>query len=173
MTLLSLPNLCWVALSGNPFIQTTKLLAEADKLKLSVISDIPEESGEVLGKGAGGITRKAAWKDQPVAVKTFCGTMTSDGSPEEERRMSLTVSSKIKSDFLISLLGETPSGSLVMEYLEHYTALAGPPSLETCSRDVYSHNSSYMTEDQAIAMVSGLLAVLEQLHRHGIIHGGK
>lgn len=171
MTLLSLPNLSWVALSGNPFIQNTKIVAEADKLKLSVISDIPEGSGEVLGMGAGGITRKVAWKEQLLAVKTFCGAMTSDGSPEEERRMSLTVSSKIKSEFLISLLGETPSGSLVMEYLENYSALAGPPSLDTCSRDVYSRDSSYMAEDQAISMVSGLLEVLEQLHWHGMIHG--
>lgn len=173
MKLLDLPSLCWVALSGNPFIQNTKLVAEADKLKLSVISDIPEESGTILGKGAGGITRKTTWEErsQLVAVKTFVGAMTSDGSPEEERRMSLTVSSKVKSPFLISLLGETPGGSLVMEYLENYSALAGPPSLESCSRDVYTRDNTYMTEAQAISMVSGLIEVLEQLHFHGVIHG--
>lgn len=173
LKLLELPNLSWVALSGNPFIQKTKLAEEAMKHRLPVLNDIEEGKGKILGEGAGGITRKVLWKkeEQPVAVKTFCGAMTSDGSPEEERRMSLTVSSKIKSNFLISLLGETPNGSLVMEYLDNYKALAGPPSFETCSRDVYQFDKSYMTEEQALSMVSGLLEVLANLHLHGICHG--
>jgi serine/threonine protein kinase len=174
MKLLELPNLAWVALSGNPFIQNSTGAEQAGKLKLEIIHDIEEGAGQVLGQGAGGITRKVVWKktDQPVAVKTYVGAMTSDGSPEEERRMALTVSAKIPtSDYLISLLGETPSGSLVMEYLDNYHALAGPPSLESCSRDVYCCASDHMTAEQAISMVSGLLDVLDQLHAHGICHG--
>jgi Protein kinase domain len=176
MKLLELPNLCWVALSGNPLIQNYAAVTEQanNKLKLDIINDIQEGAGEVLGKGAGGITRKVLWKktNQPVAVKTYVGAMTSDGSPEEERRMALTVSARIpNSDYLISLLGETPSGSLVMEYLDNYHALAGPPSLESCSRDVYECATDYMTAEQAITMVSGLLDVLDQLHAHGICHG--
>ncbi|CAB9524604.1 leucine rich repeat [Seminavis robusta] len=175
MKLLELPNLCWVAVSGNPFIQNAPLAAEAMKLKLPTIDDIPEGEGEVLGKGAGGITRKVtrSSNNQVVAVKTYVGAMTSDGSPEEERRMALTVANKVPdNDFLIALRGETKeSGSLVMEYLDNYHALAGPPSLESCSRDVYSCPHDYMAETQAVSMVTGLFDVLTQLHAHGICHG--
>jgi tRNA A-37 threonylcarbamoyl transferase component Bud32 len=175
LRLLRLPNLCWVACSGNPFIQSSKWNEEASKLKLPILADIAEGTGEILGEGAGGITRKVIHtidnQQLPVAVKTYCGAMTSDGSPEEERKMSLTVFTKIKSDFLISLHGETPGGSLVMEYLDHYKALAGPPGLESCSRDVYTCDKDFMTEDETISMVSGLLDVLEKMHANGICHG--
>jgi len=176
MKLLELPNLSWVAMSGNPFMQHVKLAEEAKQFKLKVLDDIPEGTGDILGEGAGGITRKVIWKDhQPVAVKTFCGAMTSDGSPEAERQMALTISYKINDhDHLIDLFGETPNGALVMEYLDNYQALAGPPSMETCSRDVYPSdrdNKHYMTEPQALSMVTGLLDVLDHLHAHGICHG--
>lgn len=141
--------------------------------------DDPELSREdwpVLGQGAGGVTRKVLWKGQPVAVKTFSGDLTSDGLPQDERAISVAVSSldhgrgPTSSSCLISMVGQTPGGALIMEFLQGYTALAGPPSFETCSRDVYPRQQ-FLSWDNVWTIATGLLQVLVQLHALGVCHG--
>lgn len=98
MQLLLLPNLCWVGLSDNPFLPRTaagKDGAEgtATSPSLPILHDVDENGGEILGQGAGGITRKVEYRGQTVAVKHFKeGGITSDGWPEEERAISCVVS---------------------------------------------------------------------------------
>ena len=191
---------------------------EASDISLPTINDdtLDQEDWPILGQGAGGITRKVEWKNNNdtapvtlVAVKTFVGTLTSDGSPQDERAISVVASStsttttiatssptttttttstaaastpsnnkksklmndnkNTSSNCLISLLGQTPKGALIMEYLDGYEALAGPPSMESCSRDVYSRTS--LSTTQAKKIVTGLLRVLTNLHAKGICHG--
>lgn len=189
MPLLELPQLRWVAFSSNPFLDG---LVEEHDITLSTIGDVTldQDNWPVLGQGAGGITRKAEWKNTntttSVAVKTFVGELTSDGSPQDERAISVVASrtsstlsatpqnkkSKLGDNdthCLISLLGQTPKGALIMEYLDNYEALAGPPSMETCSRDVYARTSITLTRAERI--VTGLLRVLTNLHAKGICHG--
>jgi tRNA A-37 threonylcarbamoyl transferase component Bud32 len=168
LTLLKIPSLCWVALSDNPFLEGS-IGQQAELQPLEVLQDVDEEAGEVLGQGAGGVTRKVLWKGRPVAVKKYSGAMTSDGTPEQERRIA-TAAGRLNCPSLIQVLGETPTGSLVMEYLDNYQTLAGPPSMESCSRDVYD-DETVLTWEQAEKMVSGLLLALTQLHNKGIIHG--
>jgi serine/threonine protein kinase len=75
-------------------------------------------------------------------------------------------------DCLITVFGESASGSLVMEYLHQFVPLADPPSFDTCSRDVYpDDSSSQLIWDQAEVLVSGLLDALTKLHAVGICHG--
>ena len=183
MTLLRLPRLAWVALSDNPFLER---VAEKNKLwsiserNLPVLSEIDEEEteGDILGQGAGGITRKLLYKSRPVAVKTAGKAMTSDGLASEERRVACAAST-LKSPALIQVLGQTQqSGSLVMEFLDQFQALADPPSFETCSRDVYNKNDQeeeeegdMWTTEQGEMMVSTLLHALQCLHKVGICHG--
>lgn len=191
MHLLELPQLRWVAFSSNPFLGG---LVEAHDVSLPTIGDVTldQDDWPVLGQGAGGITRKAEWKNSntttvtSVAVKTFVGELTSDGSPQDERAISVVASSTSSTlsatpknkksklgdndtNCLISLLGQTPKGALIMEYLDNYEALAGPPSMETCSRDVYARTSISLTRAERI--VTGLLRVLTNLHAKGICHG--
>lgn len=172
--LLQLKSLRWVALSNNPFLEKyceeRKASIELDT-SLQVINNptLDQEDWPVLGKGAGGVTRKVLWDNKDIAVKTYVGELTSDGSPEDERAVSVAASSS-KHHCLIQLLGQTPTGALMMEFLDGYDALAGPPSLSTCSRDVYD-NALELSWQQVYKTISGLLEVLVQLHAKGICHG--
>lgn len=199
---LQLPNLRWVALADNPFLRDNSardyvprhLFASDSANHIRVIDGIDESQGEVLGSGAGGVTRKLDFEGRAVAVKVYSGDgITSDGRPQSERQVSLAASSLLQSNnngtattALVRVLGECRgTGSLVMEYLENYTALALPPSLETCTRDVYDH--FYNTNDndnnnqqqpqpplsgkEAVHLVTVLLDALQQLHAVNITHG--
>lgn len=169
MALLKLPNLNWVALSENPFLSGVAPVS-SDAPSLPTLTDPAlQQEGEILGKGASGVTRQVTWNERPVAVKTYLGTMTSDGNPQQEKHLSLTAST-IQSPCLIQVLGQTPNGSLVMELLQNYQTLAGPPSMESCSRDVYETDQQ-LTEEQADCMVTGLVEVLRELHDRSITHG--
>lgn len=170
MALLSLPNLAWVALSANPFLDQ---VANTSATTILEIFDDPvlddETHGEILGQGASGVTRKVFYKNDYVAVKTYKGTMTSDGSPLQEKQIALAASSTT-TDCLVKVLGQTPKGSLVMELLHDVRAFGGPPSMESCSRDVYGDHE-VVSEFQAKTMVAGLLEALVELHKLGIMHG--
>eukprot|EP00545_Synedropsis_sp_CCMP1620_P005193 CAMPEP_0119019284 /NCGR_PEP_ID=MMETSP1176-20130426/21427_1 /TAXON_ID=265551 /ORGANISM="Synedropsis recta cf, Strain CCMP1620" /LENGTH=449 /DNA_ID=CAMNT_0006973447 /DNA_START=98 /DNA_END=1444 /DNA_ORIENTATION=- len=167
MDLLQLPKLAWIALSGNPFLAG---IAEMVPSSLTILKDdILETGGIVVGEGTSGIARKVAWNGKTVAVKTYKGTITSDGSPLEERHINVVVAS-INHESLVRVYGQTPNGSLVMEFLEGYTPFGQPPSMDSCSRDVYPDEQD-LTPKQANMMVTNLLEVLAELHKHGITHG--
>jgi tRNA A-37 threonylcarbamoyl transferase component Bud32 len=177
--LLQLPSLCWIGLSDNPFLHASNNFSSClaatslSSSSLPAFEDLDEDDGEILGQGAGGVVRKVQWKENDgssyyVAVKTFTGAMTSDGLAAQERTLACAVSGT--GPCFVQVLGETPQGSLVMEYLGGYRALASPPSFETCSRDVYDTNIS-LSYHQAVSVVSKLLQALVTLHRAGICHG--
>eukprot|EP00549_Striatella_unipunctata_P001951 CAMPEP_0118683270 /NCGR_PEP_ID=MMETSP0800-20121206/5947_1 /TAXON_ID=210618 ORGANISM="Striatella unipunctata, Strain CCMP2910" /NCGR_SAMPLE_ID=MMETSP0800 /ASSEMBLY_ACC=CAM_ASM_000638 /LENGTH=292 /DNA_ID=CAMNT_0006579751 /DNA_START=171 /DNA_END=1049 /DNA_ORIENTATION=+ len=168
MDVLKLPNLAWIALSGNPFLD--KISSSSSSTNLDTITDPAlETGGTILGEGASGVIRKVEWKGKTVAVKKYKGAMTSDGSPLQERNINVVVSS-IKSDSLVKVYGQLTDGSLVMEYLEGYKAFGNPPSMDSCSRDVYDKDED-LSVDQAKLMVTNLLGVLKELHHRGITHG--
>jgi hypothetical protein len=167
-SLLQLPSLAWVALSDNPFLRN---LQAASVQPLVILDGIDDLEGHELGRGAGGVTRRVEWSGQTVAVKTYNGVITSDGLPEQERLISCAASA-LMCEFFITVIGESGSGSLVMEYLDQFRPLAGPPNFDTCSRDVYPDDSSpQLIWEQAEALLSGLLDALTKLHAVGICHG--
>lgn len=143
--------------------------------------------GIELGMGASGITRKYTLKtfkryhdEEPddngrvaelvdVAVKEYYSTITSDGNPQEERKISM-IASSLGCQSLINVLGQTKKRNLVMELLTDYQVLAGPPSMETCSRDVYEEGMKISIK-RATAIVEHLLFALMKLHEKGICHG--
>lgn len=57
-----------------------------------------------------------------------------------------------------------------MELLENFKAFSDPPSIESCTRDVYPSHTN-ITVKQAVVMVSGLLNAMVKLHECGISHG--
>jgi tRNA A-37 threonylcarbamoyl transferase component Bud32 len=167
MALFQLPNLCWIAFSDNPFVEKSINQLVLDN-SLEILDKL--EQHELLGTGASGVTHRATWNGTTcVAVKTYFGEMTSDGNPRQERTLSL-VASTLSSPCLIKVVGQTQNGSLVMELLENFGAFAGPPSMESCSRDVYNKDH-VVTVHQAVSMVTGLLVSLVNLHEVGICHG--
>jgi hypothetical protein len=192
MQLLQLPNLAWVGLSDNPFLLSSHASSVSQQQQQPVplavvLHDLDEtqlESAKVLGRGAGGITYQLRYRNQWVAVKQFASEMTSDGLPSQERSISYQASALLaagqhkncSSAAFIRVLGETtPSGCMVMEYLQNFVAMAGPPSMESCSRDVYEerdeNNNKCWTLTQAVQVLALLLCALVELHKIGICHG--
>ena len=103
MSLLQLPNLSWIAFSDNPFLN--KCMNDiVSKNILPVMTNVMQY--EMLGEGASGVTHRGECNGQPVAVKTYFGSMTSDGNPLQERALALAASS-LSSPCLIHVLGQT------------------------------------------------------------------
>lgn len=172
IALLSLPNLAWVAFSDNPFLESVTSGDIADAPQVSVDAETIM-AGDELGRGASGITRKV-WLDDngckyAVAVKTYSSTITSDGNPIEERKASLAASA-LPCRSLVNVTGQTNCGSLVMEFLKNYQVLAGPPSLKSCSRDVYDDVMS-LSYKEAQQFAKELMDALCRLHSIGLAHG--
>lgn len=165
--LLTMPRLAWLAFSGNPFAEP----------KARDSADIRWQDLDVqhkLGEGASGVIHQAIWRGElPVAVKLFKGELTSDGLPSSEKAACLAAGAHPN---LIAALGRVsghPEGSraLVMPLVDaRYKNLAGPPSLESCTRDIYPDELSF-TLEAVISMASGIAAAAGHLHRNGIMHG--
>jgi serine/threonine protein kinase len=77
---------------------------------------------------------------------------------------------------LIGVMGELsghPDGSsgLVMPWVDpEFRSLAGPPNLETCTRDIYGDDQRFSLA-LVLDIAKGLAAAGEHLHARGISHG--
>ncbi len=166
--LLDLPKLAWLAFAGNPLCREPETDAAAHDW-----ADL--ELHEKLGEGASGIIHRATRRSdgKPVAVKLFKGAMTSDGLPDRERAACLAAGPHPN---LIPVLGDLaghPEGTpgLVMDLVgPDFTLLAGPPDLETCSRDVYPAGASFPAE-AVVKIARDLASAGAALHAKGILHG--
>lgn len=185
--LLSLPRLAWLAYSGNPFSEG----AEARAIDDAHVTPIAWETlalGELLGQGASGVIHRAtlvgntadevtqasdSGDGSQVAVKLFKGAVTSDGLPRCEMAASLAAGTHPNLIKVIGKVADHPSGipALVMELIDPaFANLAGPPSLDSCTRDVYPEGLHLSVPD-ALAMAHGIASVAGHLHRAGIMHG--
>jgi serine/threonine protein kinase len=132
-----------------------------------------------LGEGASGVIYRAALQlqDEPapraVAVKLFKGAVTSDGLPDCE--MAACLRGGVHAN-LIPVLGKVsghPSDAhgLVMGLIEpRFANLAGPPSLASCTRDIYRDEARFDLAS-VLGIASGIAKVASHLHRRGVMHG--
>ena len=176
--LLALPRLAWLAFGGNPVAQASEARAVAS-YPVPDIDWADLSLHEVLGQGASGVIHRASWQgtddgaDRPVAVKLFKGEITSDGSPMSE--MDACIAAGPHPD-LIAVQGRItghPAGTpgLVLDLVSPaYQSLAGPPSLESCTRDVYAPGQRF-SPGSVLAIAGGVASAGRQLHAHGITHG--
>lgn len=183
----SLPRLSWLAYSGNPFSEGAEARA-IDDAHVEPLSWETLALGELLGQGASGVIHRATLVANPadevtqasdrgdgnqVAVKLFKGAVTSDGLPRCEMAASLAAGSHPNLIKVIGKVADHPSGipALVMELIDPaFANLAGPPSLDSCTRDVYPEDLRLCVTD-ALAMAHGIASVAGHLHRAGIMHG--
>ncbi|SDQ00872.1 serine/threonine protein kinase [Mucilaginibacter sp. OK268] len=169
--LLSMPKLSWLAFSGNLFNIKPAIAA------IPFIDHRELEVSHRLGEGASGIISKARWRsndeEREVAVKIFKGAVTSDGLPEDEMLTYIAAGGHYG---LVKLLGQIlahPEGKegLVMELIpERFVNLGNPPSLASCTRDVFKGGMS-LSAQQVIKIASTIASVAAQLHSNGVMHG--
>jgi hypothetical protein len=173
----ALPRLSWLAYAGNPFsdaLETTALMH-------TPIADIDWKDLELqhqLGEGASGVIYRAEHRSlsdvpHPVAVKLFKGAVTSDGLPHSEMAACITAGEHAN---LISVLGKVKdhpedASGLVMELIDPlFTNLGGPPSLASCTRDIYPVNTRFELAS-ALRIAYGIASAARHLHAQGIMHG--
>lgn len=170
--LLQLPALAWLAFAGNPLCAARQL----DSAKL-----IPWQQLRLqrqLGEGASGVIQQAQWQapQQPVvnvAVKLYKGDVTSDGSPLAEMAACIAAG---EHEHLIGVKGRIVDhpqnvAGLVMALVDPALRnLADPPSLQTCSRDVYAQDTR-LSADVALRLAQGIADACAHLHEVGMTHG--
>ncbi len=173
--LLHLPRLTWLAFGGNP----VSAVPHAPRSAAGRLHWRDLVLGDQLGEGASGVIHKAHWRPSPqeaghpAAVKLFKGAVTSDGFPTEEIATCLAAGNHPN---LIGVMGELtghPDGTsgLVMPWVDPgFRNLAGPPSLASCTRDIYGENQRFSLS-LVLDLAKGLAAVGEHLHARGILHG--
>ena len=177
----SLPRLSWLAYAGNSFNEQLEAKAMTD----TPVADIPWQALDLqhrLGEGASGVIYRAehrseypATRDaiQAVAVKLFKGAVTSDGLPHCEMAACIAAGAHPN---LIPVLGKVkdhPTGvhGLVMELIDpQLRNLAGPPSLASCTRDIYDLDTRFDLP-AALSVAHGIASAAWHLHQQGIMHG--
>jgi hypothetical protein len=175
--LLELPKLAWLAVGGNPWNSAR----EAQVLERAHLPDLgwaALQMGELLGQGASGVIHAAHWPAGPIgqrdlAVKVFKGEVTSDGWPHSEWAASLVAGAHPQLISASARLIGHPQGAegLVMPRIGlEFSTLAGPPSLSSCTRDVYPASTEFSAEVLQ-AMARGVVDAARHLHARGISHG--
>lgn len=178
--LTTLPRLAWLAYAGNPCAERpTTAAARATPTAWPDIAWSTLQVHALLGEGASGFIHAAHWQrmpdapPEPAAIKLFKGAMTSDGLPDDELQACLAAGPH---PHLIPVHGRLqghPEGrpGLVMPHLDAgWQALAGPPSLSTCTRDVY-HPGTRFDLDTLWRLACGIASATAHLHAQGILHG--
>jgi hypothetical protein len=175
--LLALPRLSWLAYAGNPF----DAKAEAAVVARHPMGNIawPELALEQqLGEGASGVIYRASWQRaglgaKAVAVKIFKGAVTSDGLPHSEMLACIGAGPHPSLIAVEGKISQHPTGAegLVLELIDPaYGNLAGPPSLATCTRDVYAPGTTF-TLAAAVRLAHSIASAAAHLHAQGILHG--
>ncbi len=180
--LTQLPRLSWLAFAGTPYAQAQEVQALAS----APIAHLPWSQlqlGSVLGQGASGVIYSALHRTpgqdqaeafaQTVAVKIFKGEVTSDGLPASEMAAAIQAGAH---PHLIPALAKitdhpTDAQGLVMPLIDPaFVNLAGPPSLSSCTRDVYPETTRFdLATVQRMAL--GIASAAANLHAQGLMHG--
>jgi tRNA A-37 threonylcarbamoyl transferase component Bud32 len=177
----SLPRLSWLAYAGNPFNESM----EDSAMMNTPVADISWRALDLqqrLGEGASGVIYRAELRamypavsddTRPVAVKLFKGAVTSDGLPHCEMAACIAAGAHPN---LIPVLGKIKDhpgnvDGLVMELIDpQLRNLAGPPSLASCTRDIYDIDTRFDL-NSAIKVAHGIASAAAHLHQQGIMHG--
>jgi hypothetical protein len=185
--LLGLPALAWLAHAGNPYNRPR----EQQALARPDVPSVPWSAlqiGALLGEGASGHIHAALWPQaagapgggpgvhpppRDVAVKLFKGGMTSDGLPDSEMAAGLIAG---EHPHLVGVAGrisghpDSRQGLVMRRLPAGCRALAGPPSMASCSRDVYAPGWT-LPAARARAIGDAVGAALAHLHDRGLGHG--
>ena len=174
--LIELPRLAWLGCSGNSFSRAPAS-ASLSRDGARIVSWQALRLEQKLGEGASGVIHRASLtchgKESSVAVKIFKGAVTSDGLPQDE--MDACIAAGLH-DHLIGATGHVvdhPEGrqGLLMPLVDSaFRVLAGPPSLDSCTRDVYADDVRF-TPKATLGLMQGVASAAAHLHHAGVLHG--
>jgi hypothetical protein len=174
--LLHMPRLTWLAFAGNPLTQALEAQALANAPTPHMAWQHLQLQHQ-LGEGASGVIHQATLRtnegEQAVAVKLFKGAVTSDGLPDCEMAACMHAGAHPHVVSAMARVTEHPDNqqALVMPLIApKFGNLAGPPSLESCTRDVYS-DGKRMGWHATMRMARGIASATQHLHTRGILHG--
>jgi hypothetical protein len=173
----TLPRLAWLAFSGNPFDDRAETAA-AEAAAIPAVDWRRLSMRDKLGEGASGVIHRADWEQEdgsvrPVAVKLFRGEVTSDGWPRSEMAACIAAGAHPNLIAVEGRVHDHPEGTsgLVLALVDpSFRNLAGPPSLDSCTRDVYAADAAWPVTT-ALRLARGLASAAAQLHARGIVHG--
>jgi hypothetical protein len=174
--LFGLPRLSWLAYAGNPFCASSETAA-LSHTSIAAIGWDELQLQHKLGEGASGVIHRALWQRNEnrhnVAVKLFKGEVTSDGLPHSEMAACICAGEHPNLIAVHGRVVDHPAGqnALVMSLVhDSFGNLAGPPSLDSCTRDIYSADATF-TLSAAISIALGIASAARHLHAQGIMHG--
>ena len=168
--LLNLPRLSWLALAGNPLGWQQPQPLPIDSVPWQQL-----QLDELLGEGASGHIYRVQQKGKAhgLALKLFKGAVTSDGLPEHELAACLAAGQHPALCTPSAELADHPQGArgLLLPLIPPgYTNLAGPPSLDSCTRDVYP-DGLRMVATAALQLAKTVAGAVAHLHQQGVMHG--
>lgn len=171
-----LPRLAWLALAGNPSGGSTDAVASAAAPLPAVAWSALRLDG-LLGEGASGHIHRAHRLDNGAetawALKLFKGAVTSDGLPEHELAACVAAGPHPHLCTPVATLAHHPqgqSGMLLPLVPPGYEPLAGPPSLDSCTRDVYAPQLR-LQPHVAVRLLHRVASAVAHLHSRGVMHG--
>jgi hypothetical protein len=174
--LLGMSRLTWLAYAGNPFCENLESEAIANA-PMQCIKWPQLQLQHQLGEGASGVIHQAVLRtdtgEEAVAVKLFKGEVTSDGLPDCEMAACMHAGAHPHLVSAMARVIEHPNHqqALVMPLVApEFGNLAGPPSLESCTRDVYAPSQRF-SWPATLRMAKGIASAAQHLHARGILHG--
>lgn len=162
----NLPKLSWLAFSGNPC--SAKAQFELQEIAYEAL-----EVKEKLGSGASGDIYKAYSNvdEQPIALKLFKGSITSDGYAHDEMNATMSTGEHPNLIKVLSKLSGDERLGLVLEYIPNvYRNLGLPPDFETCTRDTFTAETSF-TPESILTVAKSIASAAAHLHARGLMHG--
>ena len=168
--LTELPRLSWLALAGNPLGWHRAQPAPMGRMPWAQL-----RVDCLLGEGASGHIYRVhpEGSAQGLALKLFKGAVTSDGLPAHELAACLVAGQHPALCTPSAELSDHPQGTpgLLLPLIPpHYANLAGPPSLDSCTRDVYA-TGLCIPIPTVLRLAMGMAEAVAHLHRQGVMHG--
>lgn len=182
--LLNLPKLAWLAFAGNPCADRVEAAMVA-RYSVPKIDWLQIRLGEMLGEGASGQIFAADLYEnalpsgsengdslgRKVAVKRFKSAVTSDGVPRCEMDACIAAGAHPNLIPVLAQIDDVANPALVLGLIDQdYKILAGPPSLQSCTRDIFAPDAQY-SMPVILTILKGIASALMQLNSHGLIHG--
>jgi len=168
-----LPRLAWLALAGNPLDWQHAPVPTLPRLSWQRLRLIG-----LLGEGASGHIHRVRLEPddatgQTLALKLFKGSVTSDGLPQHEIAACTAAGHHPALCTPVAELVDHPDGipGLLMPVMPpELHNLAGPPSFESCTRDIYPESFAF-SPHVALRVAAHTANALAHLHRRSLMHG--